>query len=389
MKKKILFLISNLESGGVSKSMVSLLNAVDKKEYDVSLWVGHLGGLYFDMLPKSDLTIIHDEKVALLSRGAKGILGLMKRGCFLLALGSLIRMILSVVNKGWAGWWLSRLYPKVDGEYDLIVDYNGQQQLYFMVDKLKGRKKVSFFHSDYSKWPYYYNVDKKYYPKVDAIFTISDICVNSLKNYFPGEANKIFLMENISSPTLIQNMANESILDWPETKDSVFVTIGHVSTAKGTDLAIETASILKKREINFQWLFIGAVSDKNKYDALVRKWDVEDCISFLGLRVNPYPYIQRATLFVHPSQFEGKSIALDEAKILCKPIVVTNFSTVYDQFEDRVNASICEMIPESLADAIEELLRNEQLQMCYQKYLRQHITDNSSEVNKLYALFDK
>lgn len=39
--------------------------------------------------------------------------------------------------------------------------------------------------------------------------------------------------------------------------------------------------------------------------------------------------------------------------------------------------------------SIEELLTNEQLRNCYQEYLKQHITDNSSEVNKLYALFDK
>lgn len=36
MKKRILFLISNLETGGVSKSMVSLLNTIDRQKYEVS-----------------------------------------------------------------------------------------------------------------------------------------------------------------------------------------------------------------------------------------------------------------------------------------------------------------------------------------------------------------
>lgn len=98
--------------------------------------------------------------------------------------------------------------------------------------------------------------------------------------------------------------------------------------------------------------------------------------------------MKRADLYIHPSQFEGKSIALDEAKILCKPIVVTNFSTVGDQFENRVNASICDMTPESLSNAIIELLENASLRRKYQEYLSSHLIDNSNEVNKLYQIIE-
>lgn len=47
MKKRILFLISNLETGGVSKSMVSLLNTIDRQKYDVSLWIASSHGVLF------------------------------------------------------------------------------------------------------------------------------------------------------------------------------------------------------------------------------------------------------------------------------------------------------------------------------------------------------
>jgi len=39
MRKKILFIISNMETGGVSKSMTSLMNAIDRQRYDVSLLI--------------------------------------------------------------------------------------------------------------------------------------------------------------------------------------------------------------------------------------------------------------------------------------------------------------------------------------------------------------
>lgn len=46
-EKRILFLISNLETGGVSKSMVSLLNTIDRQKYEVSLWIASPHGVLF------------------------------------------------------------------------------------------------------------------------------------------------------------------------------------------------------------------------------------------------------------------------------------------------------------------------------------------------------
>ena len=106
-------------------------------------------------------------------------------------------------------------------------------------------------------------------------------------------------------------------------------------------------------------------------------------MKFLGVLSNPYPYMKLADIIVHPSRFEGKSIALDEAKILCKPIVVTNFSTVNDQFIDGVNATICEMDGNSLANSIQQLLEDKSISDRYVDYLKSHIVDNSSEINKL------
>ncbi|MBF0950310.1 MAG: glycosyltransferase, partial [Alloprevotella tannerae] len=165
------------------------------------------------------------------------------------------------------------------------------------------------------------------------------------------------------------------------------LTIGHVLKAKGIDLAIEAASQLKKKQIDFKWFFLGKIIESD-WLSLIEKEGLSDNFVFLGVRPNPYPYLKTVDIYVHPSRFEGKSIALDEAKILCKPIVATNFSTVNDQFEDRVNASICEMNGDALADAIIELAANKELRQSYVAYLNAHIVDNSSEVEKLYAFID-
>ena len=99
-------------------------------------------------------------------------------------------------------------------------------------------------------------------------------------------------------------------------------------------------------------------------------------------------YLQGMGDFFSALQFEGKSIALDEAKLLCKPIVVTNFSTVHDQFQDGMNGSVCEMNPVAIANAIEMLIRNKNLRKKYIDYLKKNGVDNTSEIDKIYKLID-
>ncbi len=378
----ILFTIGVLDGGGVTKSLLSLLDTIDKEEYNVSILIGSYLGKSNKDVP-AGVQILKNNTLSLLTEGVRGLPKLIKKGHILLALGSILRIILSTINKGWAGWWLSRLMPSIDKEeYDLIVDYNGQHMLYYMIDKLRGKHKVTFFHSDYRKWPYYYAMDKKYFEKADAIFTISETCVQSLQELFPQVANKVKLMENISNPRTIEQKSLEHI-DFKRKHQYMLLSLGHICKNKGSDIALEVAVQLKNKGIDFEWLFAGSISKDMDYAHHVEQLDLKDNIRFLGPVENPYPYIKEADIFVHLSRFEGKSIALDEAKILCKPIVVTNFSSVQDQFEDDVNASICEMNADSATQRILELLNNKNLQDKYIQYLKNHISDNTQEVHKL------
>ncbi len=378
----ILFTIGTLDGGGVTKSLLSLLDTIDKEEYNVSILIGSYLGKSDTDVP-AGVQILKNNTLSLLTEGVRGLPKLIKKGHFLLALGSILRIILSTINKGWAGWWLSRLMPSIDKEeYNLIVDYNGQHMLYYMIDKLRGKHKVTFFHSDYRKWPYYYAMDKKYFAKVDAIFTISETCVLSLQELFPQVANKVKLMENISNPRTIEQKSLEHI-DFERKHQYMLLSLGHICKNKGSNIALEVAVQLKKKGIDFEWLFAGSISKDMDYAHHVEQLDLKDNIRFLGPVKNPYPYIKEADIFVHLSRFEGKSIALDEAKLLCKPIVVTNFSSVQDQFEDGVNASICEMNADSATQRILELLNNKNLQDKYIQYLKNHISDNTQEVHKL------
>ena len=106
----------------------------------------------------------------------------------------------------------------------------------------------------------------------------------------------------------------------------------------------------------------------------------------LGIRENPYPYIKKSDIYVQPSRFEGKSIAIDEAKILNKPIVVTNFSTAKDQIINNKNGIITEMNSKSLANEIERIICDEKLKKKIILNLSNEKIGNESEINRLYEV---
>ena len=114
----------------------------------------------------------------------------------------------------------------------------------------------------------------------------------------------------------------------------------------------------------------------------------KDKFFLLGAKTNPYPYIKDADIYVQPSRFEGKSVALDEVKALAKPIVVTNFSTVYDQFIDGETALVSKMDPFDIADKIELLIKNESLRHELVENLKKENVGNEEQAEFFKTLLE-
>ena len=231
-------------------------------------------------------------------------------------------------------------------------------------------------------------MDKEYLKKVDKIVLVSETCKHSMIRYFPNICDKMCVIENIISPDLLQR---QSLMEVPEAsffqENFVLISVGYVCERKGFDFIVEAAKILRKRGVRYKWVLIGAYDESSLMR--VKEEKLDDLVLLYGIRSNPYPYVRMSKIFVHPARFEGKPMVVCEAKVLCKPIVATNFSTVGDVLQDNVNASICEMNAVSLADKIEELIHNKELRDRYSAYHRNHLVDNSDEVQKLYSFFEQ
>jgi glycosyltransferase involved in cell wall biosynthesis len=113
---------------------------------------------------------------------------------------------------------------------------------------------------------------------------------------------------------------------------------------------------------------------------------LQNHIVFLGLKENPYPFIKQSDIYIQPSRFEGKSLAIDEAKILHKPIILTNFSTAKDQITNEVNGLIVEMNPEALVNGILRMQSDTHLKNQLIENLCNEIVGNESEIEKIYKI---
>ena len=137
-----------------------------------------------------------------------------------------------------------------------------------------------------------------------------------------------------------------------------------------------------------QWYIIGFGAEE--MEQMVRnnaaEEGVEDKVIILGKKENPYPYIKACDIYVQPSRYEGKSITVREAQILCKPVIVTNYPTAKSQVMEGVDGIIVSMEVEACAQEMAAFIRDREKQMKIVEYLQTHDYGNEDEIEKIYAL---
>jgi len=144
-------------------------------------------------------------------------------------------------------------------------------------------------------------------------------------------------------------------------------------------LGIKAFSLLQNVvRTKLRWYIIGSGADKELIEQQIIEYKLEDNIILLGVQENPYIWMKYCDFYFQPSRFEGKSIAIDEALILQKPILVTNFSTVNDQIQHLVTGYIVNLNAEEIAEGI--------INMTEDKELRANLTLNLS--NRRNSLID-
>ena len=385
--KRILFVMMSLQSGGAEKSLVNLLNEMNPQKYEIDLLLFRKTGTFLSQVP----SYVH---ICNIPAEINKLYGNMSQAGNLLGtkiIGTLAAKVHESTPGARAGYRWEHYYtkkiPMLKKQYDVAFAYITGETMFYTVEKVQANRKICFVHNDYKTANHPKKYDYRYFEKLDGIASISKLCCDVLEEEFPEFSDKIWCIENITSSAVIKKRAVEFV---PKeiTGTNNILSVGRLMSQKGFDLAISAASILKKRNMDFHWYIVGDGELRKDLENQIENEGLQSEFTILGIKENPYPYIKACTIFAQTSRYEGKSVVLDEAKILAKPIVVTNYATVNDQIIDRREGIVVDMTPEGIANGIAELLGNKQLRKSLENYLSLHEYGNQREIEKYYKYIE-
>lgn len=400
MKKSILIVANNLEIGGAERALISLLNVIDCNKYDVDLFLLRHSGEFMKFIPKKINLLPEMKEYATLGVPISNII---KNGLLKQAYGRLIGKIkaksyikkhningVNSVEIEYSYKYTKKYMPIISNKkYDLVIGFS--TPYYFADEKTIGNKKIAWIHTDYSSIPGDTESELKVWSAYDNIVSISDAVTRAFVKKYPTLEDKIVLIENIISSDFIQTQANLiDVSDEMKKSEDIInlLSIGRFSTVKNFTSIPAICKNIVDTGINLKWYIIGYGAEQEKILEEIEKSCMKDNVIVLGKKDNPYPYIKQCDIYVQPSKFEGKSVSILEAKVLGKPVVVTNFPTAKDQVRNGFDGIIVPMDVEGCANRIIDLINNKSKLEDLINNCRNTNYCNEDEVEKIYELID-
>lgn len=332
--KKILFAAHSLGLGGIETALITLLEELVKKEYEITLVLEKKEGIFLDTLnPKI--------KVIQYTPSNNPII--------------LIRKMINFCKQ-------LKFKLRYKNKFDFSAAYATYSLSNGFVARTASENSALWVHLDYlTRNDNDEEKTKNYYKelKCEEFKQIVFVSKESKENFvklFPDCKEKALYCNNLINGKKIIEKSEEEI---NEKKENIitFLNIGrHDEKQKRLTKLIEVAEKLKEDGLNFRILFVGDGQDHNMYKDMIKSKQLEDIIIFLGKKKNPYPYYKISDCVVLTSDYEGYPVVFLESMILKKPIITTNVSD-YEQIQGKFGIVTTKEI-ESIYNAMKSFIQN-------------------------------
>ena len=392
--KRIFISMHYLELGGAEMSLIGLLQALDYSKYEVDLFIHRHQGELMQFIPK-EVNLL--PEISAYSCIEYPIIEVVSKGQFGVAWGRLKAKMRACRYRPqdaskpqyaifqYVAQEIEPYLPmmKQNGDYDLAISF--LQPHNYVLSKVKAKKKACWIHTDYSKVEFDAEAELPIWTAYDYIISISPDVTKSFLQVFPSLNNKIVLIENILSSEFVRKRAGEKDVSAEMSKKNGVVnvlSVGRFTDAKNYDNVPDICRRIREKGVDVQWYIIGFGND-TLIRQRIQEAGMEEYVVILGKRTNPYPYMKACDIYAQPSRYEGKSVTVREAQMLCKPVVVTDYPTAKSQIRDGVDGVIVPMDNESCAQGMVDFIRNKTIQNQIVDYLKTHDYGNEGEAEKL------
>ncbi|ETI67565.1 glycosyltransferase [Neobacillus vireti] len=398
MKKKLLFVTQYLQTGGVEKSLLTLLSDIDYDKYEVDLLLFDHSGVLYNQVPK-EVRILPPLFETFSTPLSKAIPTLLKKGRFRLLTGKFLAASLGRMSKGMGTgirWTIYRYsLSKIKKHYDVAISYLDFFCNYYVIEKVNADKKILYNHMDYRYsqkygWPCQ-KLDEKSFSKSDYIVTVAESARESLESIFPEFSNKIHVIHNRIQPKTVRSMSKKAsrIKKIKQEKRFKIVTVARLVEEKGVLLALDACRMLNEQGYNIVWYLIGNGPLFSDLEKKSKELGIEKNFILLGEQENPYPFMGLGDIYVQPSKTEAHCVAVEEAIALRRPIVVTDIPSFNQQIQNEETGIIVEPNAKGIAEGIKRLIQSPELRALLTKNLHNTSDRHKEQLMKFYSLIEK
>lgn len=397
MKPSILIFSQAMELGGVERSLLGLLDAIDYDRYDVDLFLmRHSGELMPYLNPNAKLLpeiskygSLAVPMTSLVKSGQLGVLRGRLRGKLAARRfdrkhpGEKPSVTALTYSHKYTLWSM----PQISGKtYDLAISFLTPH--YFARERVKAKKYAAWIHTDYTALSFDRTAELVMWEGYDVICGVSEQVTAAFDTEFPELSHLTETVENILPQNLIERQSNNPQGEMQKEKPFKLLSVGRFSEQKNFDNVPDICRRLVADGLDVKWYLIGYGGDEPLIRQKIDEAGMQERVIILGKKDNPYPYMRACNLYVQPSRYEGKAVTVREAQMLGKPVVITSYATSGSQLEDGVDGVIVPMDNAGCAAGIAALLRAPvRMQQLSENCAKRDYT-NSAEVEKIYTLME-
>lgn len=337
MKKKVLFFMFNLAGGGAERTIINIINNLNKETFEVTLLIGtKKNNDYIEMV--SDEVIVKYLNKERLRNSFFKLRKFVKKEKpdLLFTTGINNNIMLSFVN-------LSLLKRKTK----LIVRETTYRSKSFKISLLN---RVLTYIA--------YNLI------ADKVIALSKGVKEDLVKKFSINKQKVKVIYNPIEIEMINQLKDEKLVYPIRDKDEkIIISIGRLVEQKDHFTLIKAFAILQSM-VNAKLIILGKGPLDSELKSLTEQLGIKDKVYFLGFKRNPYKYINMSDVFVLTSKVEGFGHVIVESMVIGTPVISTDCKTGPREILGDNEYGI--LVPvgdyEELSFQIFRLLQDEQLQ---------------------------
>lgn len=384
--KKILFVLQSARSGGSTTSLLNLIQLLDKKKLDISVFFMENEGTFINKFQES-VQVVPEEKI--ISSITCSAAEIKKRGVLAFLIRVSFVILHHIFGKERTENWFYRLSARrFNSQFDTVVAFQ-ESKVTEYVRFIKAAQKIAWVHCDYDRFAIGKSIEMEtmLYNEYSKIVCVSNYARDSIIRNLKINKNKVKTIYNTVPINQIRQLSQSADVIQLCSK-YVFISVGRFVPVKGFDKVVYIAKRMKDKNLDFKWILVGDGPEFNKIDNMIKKENLEDYVMMVGNQENPYKYMKLADYYICTSICETHPMVVLEALSLGKPVLSTEYPSVHEVLEDGKNGIVFPNSAEGLWEGIESVLENDAIAATISNGAKRFIYDNDLIIKQVYDILD-